>query len=172
MPDLKFKRLTVENWLDSDPTVAIFAGRLLPDGTNQPYSGDDWLRDILVPSLSEKVPLEVVELYEVARGALVYGYFFYPLYTLGFEQLFRVAEAAIVHKCAAMSAPTSRKHFVQRIDWLASQGVLSAEATRHWHSARELRNYASHPQRQTLTVPGEAIGALQRMANDINALFS
>jgi len=32
-------------------------------------------------------------MYEAARASMCYGYFFYPLYTLATQQLFRVAEA-------------------------------------------------------------------------------
>ena len=48
------------------------------------------------------------------RGAMVYGYFLYPLYVLGAEQLFRVAEAAVTLKCEQMGAKTDRMRFVNK----------------------------------------------------------
>jgi hypothetical protein len=96
MAELRFKRLTVDNWQRPDPGLSIFVRLSLQDGSTRPISGDDWAREILAIELSERVPLEIRRLFAVARGALVYGYFFYPLYTLGAEQLFRVAEAAVL----------------------------------------------------------------------------
>jgi hypothetical protein len=37
----------------------------------------------------------VPDLCEVACGALLYGCFFYPMFALGLEQLYRLAEAAV-----------------------------------------------------------------------------
>ncbi len=92
-------------------------------GNRQPrsVSGVEWLKVITAPILDESVPEEVTDLYEAARGALVYGYLFYPLYDLGTGQLFRVAEAAVIHKCKAMGIPVRIKRFHDRIEWLVSR---------------------------------------------------
>ena len=58
-------------------------------------SGQEWLSLFLDPTLSKSVPENVRALFEVARRSSAYGYFFYPLYTLACEQLFRIAEAAV-----------------------------------------------------------------------------
>lgn len=106
-----------------------------------------------------------------ARGALVYGCFFYPLYTLAAEQLFRVIEAAIVHRCEQLGAPNMR-NLQSQITWLINRGIIpSAEADR-WDAARQLRNIASHPTNQAIFTPGMALNFLEGVANDINALFS
>src|SRR5919202_1342535 len=93
------KILTTENWLQPDPTSTIFAQVSSSDGSVSPMSGNDWVALFLKPSLVEAVPEDVRKLFEVARGALAYGYFFYPLYTLAGEQLFRVAECSVSAKC-------------------------------------------------------------------------
>ncbi len=99
-----------------------------------------------------------------------YGFLFYPLYGLGLGQLFRVAEAAVTHKCKAMGAPTGVKTFHDRIEWLVSNGVIPEQEKGTWDAIRKMRNLESHAERQILLPPGTAIGALVRMAENINAL--
>lgn len=128
---------------------------------------------ILKPNLNETVPTEVKALFEVARGALVYGYFFYPLYTLGLEQLFRVAEAAVAQKCKTMEAPHAvcKGKFQQKVKYLVKIKVIPNQKEEMWNAIRELRNIASHPQDQSIYAPGEAIGKLAYIAKEINSLF-
>ncbi len=103
MGEFGFKNITSENWLEPDPILRGFV-KLTLHGPEQ-ITSDDLFDDILEHRLSEFVPREVKALYEVARGAMCYGYFFYPLYTLTYEQLFRVAETAVTLKCKSLSAP-------------------------------------------------------------------
>jgi len=118
------------------------------------------------------VPQDIQALFEVARGALLYGYFFYPLYALAVEQLFRVAEAAVSHQCKALGAPNSKKRFAEKIRWLAKRGVIPETDIPTWNAVRELRNSASHPERQSIFTPGMATGSLERATEKINALFN
>ncbi len=134
-------------------------------------SGEEWVKVITASVLEESVPEEVRDLFETARGALVYGYFFYPLYALGEGQLFRVVEAAVTNKCKVMGAPARIKRFYDRVEWLVSQGVIPKQEKGKWDVIRELRNFESHPERQTLLPPGTVVGMLRRIAEEINALF-
>ncbi len=157
-----FKTIDVHNWLNPDPVVLHFKG--MEDAT-------DYVRIVLAPRLSANVPEDVEKLFEVARAGVLYGYLFYPLYTLGREQLFRVGEAAVASRCEQLGAPKERRTFEQRIDWLAEQGVFGRREFSGWHALRRLRNMASHPERQSIDTPGSAIGFLEAVAEDINALF-
>lgn len=87
----------------------------LSTGQTRPIDFDERRRHTLDINLTEKAPLEVRRMFEVARGAVVYGYFFYPLYVLGAEQLFRVAEAAVTLKCEQMGAKTAKMRFIDKI---------------------------------------------------------
>ena len=127
--------------------------------------------DILRISLTDEVPQEIQAQFEVARGALVYGYFFYPLYTLAGEQLFRVVEAAVTFKCNALEAPSSIKNFKQKIDYLIKEKVIPEREKEVWHAVRKLRNSASHALHQNIFTPGMAIVNLNKIADKINALF-
>jgi len=171
MTKFGFKEINQQNWLEPDDIIKAFV-KLSPTGSPESMSGEDWLQHILKPKLMESVPQDVQALFEVARGALVYGYFFYPLYTLAAEQLFRVAEAAISHKCSAFGAPNSKEKFVEKIKWLEDKGVIPQTDIQAWNVIRELRNSASHPESQSIITPGMAIGSLERVTERINSLFS
>lgn len=164
MSKFGFKEITPQNWREPDPVLNGFGLK--------PASGEEWLGRILVPKLLDSVPQNVQALFEVARGVLVYGYFFYPLYTLGAEQLFRVADAAATHKCNAEGAPKSVDKFGKRVKWLADHNVIPQADVPRWDALRDFRNYSSHPERLTLGIPREAIYALHDVAEKINALFN
>lgn len=171
MTNLGFKKLTEDNWLEPDKNSSLFVSISPIDGQTQPITGNDWVRDILRINLTEEVSQEIQALFEVARGALVYGYFFYPLYTLAAEQLFRVVEAAVTLKCVALKAPSSIKNFQRKIDYLIKEKIISEREKEAWHAIRKLRNSASHALHQNIITPGMAIGNLYSIADKINALF-
>jgi hypothetical protein len=131
------------------------------------------VRDIMAITLSNNVPRGVRRLFAVARGALCYGYFFYPLYALASEQLYRVAEAAVAEKCKALDAPGTilRATFEKRVDWLAGQGLLSEFESEDWHSIRKYRTAVSHPRSQRIIDPGSAVRSLRAITERINSLF-
>ena len=169
MTKFGFKKITQNNWLEPDPVLRGFV-RISPDGRSQGLTGDDYLNLILKPKLLESVPTEVQALFEVARGAMVYAYFFYPLYSLAAEQLFRVAESAIGHKCEALGAPKLKGLFKRRIDWLVDKGTIPGSELNRWETIRELRNAASHPDRQSIFTPGNAIGLIEGISEQINSI--
>lgn len=164
-----FKNLTPENWRQHDPTSDhIMRTR---DGKFEKISGDEWASWILKPQLVAAVPEDVKNLFEVARGVLCYGHFFYPLYVLGSEQLFRVQEAALRHKCVEMGAPKKVKTFDAMLSWLRDNGTLSEDSFGRWTAARQLRNAGSHATRQMLFGPPEAVSTAAIAAEMINDLF-
>jgi hypothetical protein len=165
-----FKELTVENWLKPDVISANFFS-IDDSGQSRIMSGEDWIRRILRPQLNDSVPLEARKLYEVARGTMAYGFLFYPIYTLATEQLFRVAETAIKLLCESKGTPKRIKSFDDKLKWLAQQGIISARVEHSWQKIRRLRNESSHPNNQNILPPGWAIGFLDYIAEQINALF-
>ena len=67
-----FKRLSLENWLRVDPVWDAF-------GMSE--SSEAWVHDLLKANLDPVVPLPIRQLFETARGTLVYS--LYPLYRDG-----------------------------------------------------------------------------------------
>jgi len=157
MDKLGFKKINAENWLKPDPVIRYFTGM-----QNQ----EAYVQAMLMPRLLEKVPQDVQALFEVARGAMIYGYLFYPLYALASEQLFRVTEAAVTQKCKQLNIPRGKERYTERINWLAEQGVLDNTEAERWHTLRHLRNCASHVRSQSISPPGPAIDTLAMVAED------
>jgi hypothetical protein len=170
MGNLGFKEITIHNWLQPDEVLSYFK-KSRTNGTMEPVTGEDYLQSALAPKLLPVVPEDIHELFKVVRGAIVYGYFFYPLYTLAAEQLFRVAEAALAYKCERMGVPKSRRSFDKRIRWLVEIGFISNEEADMWDKISYYRNAASHPKTQKILGPQDALIILGIMAEQINSLF-
>lgn len=133
--------------------------------------GSKWAELILKAKLSVSVPDDVAEMFEVARGTLVYGWFFYPLYTVGSEQLFHVHEASVAHRCDQLKAPKKVSTFATRLDWLFNQGILTEKRFRQWTASRNLRNSAAHKKSQSIFDPTMAVRNVNIAAELINELF-
>ena len=165
------KVLTLANWTEPDPANEHFV-RWSPVLRGMvPMDKGDWARLFLGINLADHVPPEIRELFDVARGTILYGWFFYPLFQLGQEQLFRVSEAAAKHCYQTHGGPKSRPTFQQSVEFLVSKNVIGAANRRTWDAARELRNAASHPERLSVMPPGAIASMIETTAIDINALF-
>lgn len=137
---------------------------------SKPSPSDAWVFDLTEVRLNPAVPLPIQKLFEVARGILVYSLMYYPLLTLGAEQLFRVVEAAVAAKCKHASAPHITK-FSQRIDWLVKHGHIPADERARWEAIVHLRNEASHPADQIILAPGMVLDILDNAVELIDSLF-
>lgn len=153
-----FKKITKDNWLTPDELWPRFFR----------ISSKTWLERNLRPALKETVPIEVRKLFEVARGALIYGYLFYPLCSLAQEQLYRVMEAAVFHKCKSMGGPKSIKTFHQRVNWLIKNGVIPQQEKEWWDAVRDLRNMTSHPENQMIVPPANTLTVIM---DKLHSLF-
>lgn len=156
---LGFSRITCENWL-------------APDRNSYPpfgISAEQWIKLFLEPRLEAAVPQAVIKLFEVARAAMIYSWFFCPLATLGQEQCLRIADSAIRERCLML--PQEPGNFCQNIAILTKAGVISGEDEPRWHAVRKLRNARSHPESYMQSDPGQAAGSLHTIADLVNSLF-
>jgi hypothetical protein len=117
-----YKRLTLENWLTVDPA---WSGVVMSCSRSDP--SEAWVHDLIQTELDPAVPLPIRKLFEIARGTLVYSLMFYPLLTLGTEQMFRVFDASVSAKCKEMKAPSKVQRFADKIKWLGERAVISPE---------------------------------------------
>jgi hypothetical protein len=180
------KQLTSENWLEPDVMSVPWMHWAPAAGgmARARLDGGDWVQVFMQPQLSAAVPAEVRNLFEVARAIFMYGYFFYPLYALGTEQLTRVAEAAAKHRCrlagGPLQVPKNKKPgspmrptmFKEHLDWLAANGLLDPAGQAAWSGLPGARNAASHLDDATALPPTIGPQALHRVATLINALFA
>jgi hypothetical protein len=165
------KDLTFDNWLQPDPTSLAFAGALdVATGEIRKMSEEEFVAGALEPQLSASVPETVRTLYEGARGAMAYGYYFYPLFMLGAEQLFRVAEAAVRERAQQLRGP-GKATFSENIQLLLDGRLIDEADKPRWDAFRSLRNQASHPRYQQVLPPGPTIELLAEVAGAINQLF-
>ena len=182
-----FKQITPENWLQPDKAFLIAAPISIPQWieyvqnrlllqsrplVEAEVKPEDWLGLINGPQLNDEVPEDVRALFEGARGMLAYGYCFYPLCTLAVDQLYRVLEAAVTHRCRTLNGPKDKTPLKQKLEWLAKQGILNAEQSKEWDAARTLRNDTSHPSFQMLMIPNACVLSLVQTADDVNFLFA
>ncbi len=165
----QLKHLTPANWLEPDDALKPYI-KDAPAGAPIWMTEQEWVNAVLRPILADSVPPAIRDLFAVAQGTLVYGIFFYPLYTLAAEQLFRVADAAVTHKYTQAGEATKRD-FNKRIDWLAKHNVISPTSAERWHNIRKLRNITSHPIAPIFVTPSMAISVLEGIVADINDLF-
>lgn len=170
---LNIKIVDENNWLQADPISAILMKANTTTGIVEYMTGEDWVAVFSGAKLSDDVPEHIRELFEVARGSLAYGYFFYPLCTLACEQLLRVAETAVAEKCKSLGASKNKtKTFQKKIEFLVSKGLISSSDFILWESFRGLRNLSSHPERQSKYSIGMIAPILRNVANEMNKLFS
>jgi Domain of unknown function (DUF4145) len=162
-----YKRLTLENWLTVDPA---WSGVVM--SSSQPNPSEAWVYDLIQIELDPVVPLSIRKLFEIARGTLVYSLMFYPLLSIGTEQMFRVFDAAVSAKCKEMKAPSKVQRFADRIKWLGEHTVILPEQQSRWTAIRHLRNEASHPTDQSILPPTEALMILDIAVELINPLFA
>ena len=157
---LQFSRITQDNWL-------------LADRKNRTPFGawkKDWVKPFLEPCLEATVPRDVIKVFEIARGSMIYSWFFYPLATLGFEQCTRVAEFAIRERCQLLGRKPGM--FAANIATLKANGLISATDEPRWQAMRRIRNDRSHVNGFMLMDPMQAAGVLHVSAELINKLFS
>jgi hypothetical protein len=166
-----FKDLTPDNWDEPDEVSQAFI-RLSPVDGVVGMSGGDWARAFLRVELSPGIPDEICDLFAAARGVLVYGWFFYPLFVLGEDQLHRVAEAAAKRRYRDLGGTRARPTFAEAIEWLVKRGAIRSDEERRWTAMRDLRNTGSHPDFQMLMPPGEALETLSIVADAVNELFA
>lgn len=156
---LEFSRLTKENWLSPDRKHYI------PIGIGQ----EEWAAAFLEPQLASAVPRNVIKLFEVARASIIYAWFFYPLATLGFEQLNRVGEYAVRERCISLNYQPG--DFTTNLNTLIQAGLISPLDQSRWRATGQLSHSRSHITSPMLIDLGIALEALRGVADMINVLF-
>ncbi|MGP8174038.1 MAG: hypothetical protein ACLP7O_05765 [Terracidiphilus sp.] len=160
-----FKEITRDNWLTPDP---IWEAYWRPE----PNRLQGWVDDFLAVQMRSDVPVDIRGLFEVARSAFIYGLMFYPLVTIGAEQICRVSEAAVSLKCKLLNAPNRENTFKKRIGWLIKMEVIKSKDEPRWDYLRFLRNEGSHPKFQTILTPVMCLKIMEGAAELIGDLFT
>lgn len=171
-----FKHLTVDNWLEPDKAANAFGEINLATGERREASAARWAERFLAVELSPQVPDAIRDMWVVARGVLLYAWFFYPLYALGDDQLHRVADAAVLLRYQQADGPLDGRSgewpaLKPRLDWLIARGIINKGVEQQWDAIRNLRNYGSHATYARIEMPIDALRSLDILADEINALY-
>lgn len=173
MNDRMFKRLSRDNWREEEPHIQLVS-ITSASGVQKTPSADDIAAEITAPELSDRVPRNIQELFEVAQGAMCYGSLFYPMFTLGNEQMWRVMEAALMTRAEELGAPsTARKSFSAALNWFNKKSLMPADRVDRWKAAKDLRNMSSHTKRQSLfdaTMAMRAVASAQEFIDELYTL--
>ncbi|MFA4860985.1 hypothetical protein [Methanoregula sp.] len=94
------------------------------------------------------------------------------MYTLATDQLSRTGETALLLKCRKMGYSQKSERFSDLILFLKTNGFNDAEKIQRWDALRSIRNRASHRRNQSIYPPAWAIGILETITVEINALFA
>lgn len=168
---LGFKKLTKENWKTPDPFNDYFIKINLYTGDKFKITDDERAEEFLKIELIPSVPIEVRRQFEAARGAMLYGCFFYPLFALGADQLLRVAESAVTHKCLIRGLAKKSVRYEIKLQKLKDFNYLTKDEYDEWELLRKIRNEYSHSKIQTVFPAFEAISILKNVTDKINRLF-
>lgn len=137
------------------------------------------MRECLKPQLSPSVPEEIAFLFEVARGAMIYGLFFLPLAAFATEEGFRVLEAGVGHRCKQLGLVKKSgkanafpdKPYLELVTALHKAGKIPKSDLDIWKSMVFLRNNFSHRTSASIRARHEAIAQLAYAAELLNRLF-
>jgi len=163
------KDITAENLSEPDPRIQYFV-----------KSAETWVKRCQVIPLGPEVPTDVTDLLEVARGAIIYGWFYYPLMTLGVEQCFRCLETAARIRAKQLGIQIERpdpkrgvipEGFAHLVRQLHRGGAIRSDDLPRWDAGRDMRNYVSHPEQQMIVMPGEVVGLLDNTIELVVRLF-
>lgn len=169
------KHIDTANWQSGDEQTVLWS-----QTTGMAKTPAEWVGLYLQPQLTSSVPKEIVTLLEVARGAMIYGWFFYPLVTLGAEQCWRVLQAGVRLRCQQLGIQTKRKDrggrewntsFFENVSALLGSNLVTELDKPRWDAVRRLRNSTSHPDRQMILDPGQGRQVLGMAVEVLNDLF-
>jgi hypothetical protein len=120
----------------------------------------DLARPILMVELPNEVPFEVRRAFYMARNAMAYGYWYWPLVTMGAQQILRVADFATDVAWNTTKSP----NFKERVEKLIKRRVIDGSDANLWECVRDWRNKATHPEWQQTWGPKWGVKFAQTVA--------
>ena len=169
MERMDSKRLTADNFLLPDPLTGEFTGQD-GDGRAHRLSAVDWAHEILAIVLDEAVPEVARNRFELARGILLYGFFWYPLWVQGTVEALRGAELALETACDAEHGPKRLSSAESRIEWLEKKGTLDTDTVHTWTSLMRVKDALADAGETPILTPGRSLEILETVAHAVNGL--
>ncbi|MCV2882374.1 hypothetical protein [Actibacterium sp. XHP0104] len=163
-------KLTLENHLERDTRLDCWSVHGIGPYS---HSTDDWVKMVLDVSLEVDLPPFLVEMFDRAQASMVYGCYYYPLFTLGIEELFRFGESAFREavKEAEPCSSLNRKRYADLQKWASEAGLIDTATASRWNASRRLRNSVSHKDGAFLLGPNDALEQLDITKELVESLF-
>jgi hypothetical protein len=162
-----FKMIDESNLLEPDPLVGGMAMR--ENNVIRQMVPGDLMRPILAVTVEEPVPFEVRRSFFFARNAMCYGFWYYPLITMGSQQLLRVADYA-TEVAGKANGLMPHRNFRPRLDQLVAAGVIDPSHLQTWLFICRFRNKATHPEWQQVWGIPQTVQVVRMVADEIKAL--
>jgi len=144
------------------------------NGKKEPITLEDLRDGVKNIQLSQNVPDEVKEIFEISKRLFIFGYFYYRFFTVSQHYAFLALESALRNKYKELFNVSDKKleeiNLKNIIDKLAKRGIIAEDKKSLYDAGRDLRNALSHLTQRKVLTPDAVI--LERTAEMINKLFT
>lgn len=164
------KELTLDNICQPDPAV-LSPKYINSEGERLSLNLEVLYNQIFSKKLNNNVPEEITNQIKAIQGTMIYGYFFYPIFTIAAEQSAIILETAITYKCIIHSMPDKIEKLKNKIAWLHLKSFITDNDFKKIDCIRKLRNTISHPKKQNIITPYMAIDLINNVIDIVNELF-
>lgn len=105
---------------------------------------------------------------------MIYGWLFYPLLSVGFDQCGRCLGAGVRDAAVPLLGcdPQTKSPYRSLIERMIKHGHIPKSDEPRWMAGLQLRNDAEHPATPAIGNPGEARAGLRITAEQLNKLFA
>lgn len=152
--------------LKKDPTFDSFVK--IVNGKVMPITLDDLQQHITNIRLTQNVPKDVKEIFEISRKLYLFGYFYYRFFTVSQHYAFLALESALRNKHQELLNKDERG-LKKVIDVLTQRGIIPKKEKFLYDAGRQLRNTLSHLTQTKVFMPSASI--LSTVAEQINKIY-
>lgn len=170
----KLKKVNRDNYYEPDEICKLLRNVEIETGQISTVTEVDFINAIKDVKLHYSIPLDIRNMFEVAKALFSYGFLYYQFCTLALEQALKSLEALISQKYTLAGGPETTKNghvpgLKFKIDFLYSKGIIRNILKEKVDVFRHLRNQSFHPTYQQ--VIGHYSGYLQSAAQIMNEIW-
>lgn len=144
----------------------------IKDGKPREITIEDLQKDVAKIQLNSRVPEPTKKVFTVCKKLYVFGYFYYPFFTVSQHYAFLTLESAMRNKYIELLGKNRKKEYYRLptiLQGLIEAKVIPKEKEELYDVGGKMRNLLSHLTKMPTLLPSAAI--LKRVAEMINALY-